>query len=58
MTGFARLRKVTPQGEMVCTLKSVNHRSLDVHLHLPTDLDAFANTVRNTVKQKIGRAHV
>lgn len=58
MTGFARLRKVTPQGEMVCTLKSVNHRSLDVHLHLPADLDAFANTVRNTVKQKVSRGHV
>lgn len=58
MTGFARLRKITPQGEMVCTLKSVNHRSLDVHLHLPADLDAFANTVRNTVKQKVSRGHV
>ncbi len=43
---------------MVCTLKSVNHRSLDVHLHLPADLDAFANTVRNTVKQKVSRGHV
>lgn len=58
MTGFARLRKVLPQGEMVCTLKSVNHRSLDVHLHLPADLDAFANAVRNTVKQKVSRGHV
>lgn len=58
MTGFARLRKITPQGEMVCTLKSVNHRSLDVHLHLPADLDAFANVVRNTVKQKVSRGHV
>lgn len=58
MTGFARLRKVYPQGEMVCTLKSVNHRSLDVHLHLPVDLDAFANAVRNTVKQKVSRGHV
>jgi len=58
MTGFARLRQVLPQGEMVCTLKSVNHRSLDVHLHLPADLDAFANAVRNTVKQKVSRGHV
>ncbi|MBL8178192.1 MAG: YicC family protein [Bryobacterales bacterium] len=58
MTGFARWRRVSAQGEMVCTLKSVNHRSLDVHLHLPADLDAFANTVRNTVKQKVSRGHV
>lgn len=58
MTGFARIRKLTELGEMICTLKSVNHRSLDVHLHLPADLDAYENAVRTTVKQRVSRGHV
>jgi len=58
MTGFARVRKLTELGEMICTLKSVNHRSLDVHLHLPADLDAYENAVRSAVKQRVSRGHV
>ena len=37
MTGFARVRKEIPQGELVFSLKSVNHRGLDLHFHLPDD---------------------
>lgn len=58
MTGFARLRKLTEAGEMTMTLKSVNHRSLDVHMHLPADLDAYDNTIRNVVKRSVSRGHV
>lgn len=58
MTGFARLRKVDATGELICTLKSVNHRSLDVHVHLPADLDAYENAVRTAVKQRVSRGHV
>ncbi len=58
MTGFARLRRVNDPGEMIVTLKSVNHRSLDVHVHLPADLDAYENTLRNVVKRKVSRGHV
>jgi uncharacterized protein (TIGR00255 family) len=58
MTGFARIRKLTDLGEMICTIKSVNHRSLDVHMHLPADLDAYENAVRATVKQRVSRGHV
>ena len=39
MTGFARVRRQTPQAEIVLSLKTVNHRGLDVHFHLPNDLD-------------------
>jgi len=58
MTGFARLRKLTPHGEMVFTLKSVNHRSLDVHMHLPADLDAYEHPLRAAVKRRVSRGHV
>ena len=28
---------------MIFTVKSVNHRALDVHLHIPADLDIYEN---------------
>lgn len=58
MTGFARVRRITERGEMVFTLKSVNHRALDVHLHLPADLDAYGYGLRNLIKSKVSRGHV
>jgi len=41
MTGFARVRKTIPEGEIVLSAKSVNHRALDLHFHLPPELDPF-----------------
>ena len=40
MTGFARVRKIHEDNEIVFSLKSVNHRGLDLHFHLPSSLDA------------------
>jgi uncharacterized protein (TIGR00255 family) len=58
MTGFARVRKEIPQGELVLSLKSVNHRGLDLHFHLPNELDALENDVRAVVKNGVARGHV
>jgi uncharacterized protein YicC (UPF0701 family) len=41
MTGFARVQRTTPHGEIAVTLKSVNHKGLDPHFHLEASLDAF-----------------
>jgi uncharacterized protein (TIGR00255 family) len=58
MTGFARVRKTTPQGEIVVSLKSVNHRGLDLHFHLPPELDPIETDVRNIVKNACARGHI
>jgi uncharacterized protein (TIGR00255 family) len=58
MTGFARVRKEIPQGELVLSLKSVNHRGLDLHFHLPNELDAVENDIRAVVKSGVARGHV
>jgi uncharacterized protein (TIGR00255 family) len=58
MTGFARVRKEFPQGELVLSLKSVNHRGLDLHFHLPNELDALENDIRAVVKNGVARGHV
>lgn len=58
MTGFARVRKEIPQGELVVSLKSVNHRGLDLHFHLPNELDALENDIRGVIKSGVARGHV
>jgi uncharacterized protein (TIGR00255 family) len=58
MTGFARVRKTLPEGELVLSLKSVNHRALDLHFHMPADLDQYEPTLRAVLKAQINRGHV
>ena len=58
MTGFARVRKEIPQGELVFSLKSVNHRGLDLHFHLPPELDALENDIRAVIKSGVARGHL
>jgi uncharacterized protein (TIGR00255 family) len=58
MTGFARLRKTTEHGEISVSLKSVNHRGLDLHFHLPSDLDAHEAAIRASIKRAVLRGHV
>jgi uncharacterized protein (TIGR00255 family) len=58
MTGFARVRKPHGEGEMIASIKSVNHRGLDVHFHMPPELDQFENSLRSAVKRKVLRGHV
>jgi len=58
MTGFARVRKEIAEGEIVLSLKTVNHRGLDLHFHLPPELDAIENEVRAAIKNGVVRGHV
>jgi uncharacterized protein (TIGR00255 family) len=58
MTGFARIRKTVPQGEIVFSLKSVNHRGLDLHFHLPHELDPIENDIRSAIRSGMARGHV
>jgi uncharacterized protein (TIGR00255 family) len=58
MTGFARVRETAPDGEIVVGIKSVNHRGLDMHFHMPSDLDQFESAIRAAVKAKVARGHL
>jgi uncharacterized protein (TIGR00255 family) len=58
MTGFARVQKTTPQGDITLSLKSVNHRGLDLHFHLGAELDWLEPTMRSALKKVIFRGHV
>lgn len=58
MTGFARVRRTIDQGEIVLSLKSVNHRGLDLHFHLPPEMDAMENDIRGVLKTGVARGHL
>lgn len=58
MTGFARVRRSGEPGEVTVTVKSVNHRALDLHLHVPSELEALEPAIRQAVRGKVSRGHV
>ncbi|HSW50535.1 MAG TPA: YicC/YloC family endoribonuclease [Bryobacteraceae bacterium] len=58
MTGFARIRKTSEEGDVVVSVKSVNHRGLDLHIHIPEELDGFENSIRAVVRRHALRGHL
>ena len=58
MTGFAQVRKSLHQGEVVLSVKTVNHRGLDMHFHLPPEMDAFEIAMRRAIKGRVARGHL
>jgi uncharacterized protein (TIGR00255 family) len=58
MTGYARVRKQTSAGELTISLRSVNHRGLDLHFHQGSEFSVFENAMRALLKQRLRRGHV
>jgi len=59
MTGFAQVKaQVNEHLAFSLSLKSVNHRFLDLHLRLPAETDALEMKLRRLLKDKIGRGHL
>jgi len=58
MTGFAQVRRSVQAGEIVLSVKTVNHRGLDLHLHVPPQMELFEAAMRRLVKQHVARGHV
>jgi uncharacterized protein (TIGR00255 family) len=59
MTGFAQAKEqVNDQLSFTLSLKSVNHRFLDLHLRMPPDSDALEMKLRRVVKDRMARGHV
>ena len=63
MTGFARTAGRIHEGESeiatwTLTLKSVNHRFLDLHLRLPSGTDSLEMELRRLLKDRVRRGHL
>jgi uncharacterized protein (TIGR00255 family) len=59
MTGYAQVKAhVTDQLTITLSLKSVNHRFLDLHLRIPNELDSVEMKVRRVLKERLHRGHI
>jgi uncharacterized protein (TIGR00255 family) len=58
MTAFARGQSQGEWGTLVCEIRSINHRYLEMSLHLPELLRAFDMSIRERVRQKVKRGKV
>ena len=58
MTGYAQVRRTLAEGELTITLKSVNHRALDLHFHIPAQFDRYEPAMRAALKRQFHRGHL
>jgi uncharacterized protein (TIGR00255 family) len=59
MTGYAQVKAhVSDELTLTLSLKSVNHRFLDLHLRMPSELDPLEMKVRRVLKERLHRGHV
>ena len=58
MTGFARVSRPTAAGELTLSIKSVNHRGLDIHFHAPSEFDAVEPALRGALRKQVSRGHI
>jgi uncharacterized protein (TIGR00255 family) len=58
MTGFARREVQHPWGTLVCELRTVNHRYLEISLRLPDELKSLDNDIRQSITAALRRGKV
>ena len=58
MTGFARVDETAEWGNVVCELKSVNHRFLDLSFRMSDSLRAAEQELREKIRSHLSRGKV
>ncbi len=59
MTGFAQVKgQAGGQLEFSLSLKSVNHRFLDLHFRMPANSEELEMKLRRSLKEKLARGHI
>jgi uncharacterized protein (TIGR00255 family) len=58
MTGFARIRRTVGEMEVTVSVKTVNHRGLDLHFYSGAEIDPYESAMRSLIKQYVARGHV
>ena len=58
MTGYARTQSEGDELSLVLTIRSVNHRFLDMQIRIPPQLEPFERLIRQTVKQHVKRGQL
>jgi uncharacterized protein (TIGR00255 family) len=58
MTGYAQARAVENDWNLRLTIRSVNHRFLDLHLRLPEGFEPVESRIRKTIRERVRRGHL
>ena len=58
MTAYSSHRADEAQFSLAVSIRSINHRFLDLQVRLPAALETFEPVVRRLVKERIARGHV
>lgn len=58
MTGFARQQAQTSNINLICEVRTVNHRYMESHFRLPEDLRLLEPAFRETLKKFVSRGKV
>ena len=58
MTGYARTQSEGDELSLVLTIRSVNHRFLDMQIRIPPQLEPFERLIRQTLKQHVKRGQL
>ena len=58
MTGYSKSSALEAGASVTASIKSTNHRFLDVQVRLPAGLDPLEPLIRRTVKEHVGRGHL
>lgn len=58
MTGFARIETQHPWGQLICEIRSVNHRYLEPSLRMPDGLRRLEAPLRETLRRGLARGKV
>ena len=58
MTGYAQARGEENGWALRVSLRSVNHRFLDLHLRLPEGCEVFEPQIRQRLRERVRRGHV
>jgi len=59
MTGFAQVKgQINGKLNFTLSLKSVNHRFLDLHFRMPSESDGLEMKLRRLFKEKVARGHL
>ena len=58
MTGYAQARAVENGWSLRVTIRSVNHRFLDLHLRMPDGFEPLEPHIRQLIRERIRRGHL
>jgi uncharacterized protein (TIGR00255 family) len=58
MTGYAQARAMENGWSLRVTIRSVNHRFLDLHLRLPDGFEPLEPRIRQIVRERVRRGHL